>query len=108
MASRHHSLDYSEVKDVTQLLQDFEGHNAVCVVIGFFVVVKEKAPRIVMVAEAFTPETAVVERVSLASVKVDTYAMNLKHWGAAVTHLLYVLDAKLALNEMRETGESRA
>jgi len=101
MASRHHSLDYSEVKDVTQLVQDFEEHNAVCVVIGFFVEVKEKAPRTVMIAEAFTPATAAAERVCLASVEVDTYAMNLKHWAAAVTHLLYVLDAKLAWEEMQ-------
>jgi hypothetical protein len=94
-------LDYSEVKDVTQLVQDFEEHNAVCVVIGFYVVVKDKAPRIVMIAEAFTPATADAARVSLASVELDTFAMNLKHWGAAVTHLLYVLDAKLAWREMR-------
>lgn len=104
MGSRHHSLDYSEVKDVTQLVQDFEEHNAVTVVIGFRVVVKDKAPRIVMTAGAFTRPAVDAERVSLASVELDTFAMNLRHWGAAVTHLLYVLDAQLARNEMQSEG----
>lgn len=108
MASKHHSLDYSEVKDVTQLLEDFQGHNAVTVEIGFRVVRLGKSPRIVMTAVAYTPAIALAERALLASVEVDTYAMNLKHWGAAVTHALYVLDAKLAWNEMSGEGENRA
>lgn len=107
MASRHHSLDYSEVKDVTQLVQDFEEHNAVHVVIGFSVEVKDKSPRIVMHAGAFTAGPADAERVPLASVQLDTYAMNLKHWGSAVTHLLYVLDAQLARSEMQGSQEDR-
>lgn len=108
MASRHHSLDYSEVKDVTQLVQDFQEHNAVYVEIGFSVATPGNIPRIVMTAEARTPAIAGVEPALLAYVEVDTLRMNLKHWGAAVTHLLYVLDARLAMNEMQGSQENRA
>jgi len=108
MASRHHSLDYSEVKDVTQLVQDFEEHNAVSVELGFRLVILGKAPRLVMYAAAFTRPLAGAERARLAWTEVDMYAMNLKHWGAAVTHVLYVLDAKLAWNEMQPEPENRA
>ena len=101
MGSRHHSLDYSEVKDVTQIVQDFQEHNAVFVKVGFYVVIQAKSPRIVMTAEALTRKDAGAELVRSAYVEVDTYALNLRHWGAAVTHVLYALDAKLAWNEMQ-------
>lgn len=104
MASRHHSLDYSEVKDVTQLLQDFEEHNQVVLDVGLHLEVTKKGPGIVMSAEAYTKDVERPGAPLLASVSVRCLDMNLKHWGAAITHLLYVLDAQLALNEMLSAG----
>ena len=108
MASRHHSLDYSEVKDVTQLVQDFEQHNAISVRVSFRVEMCGKAPGIVLIADAFDLPTATTGASLLASVSVRCLDTNLRHWVSAVTHLLFVLDAQLARNEMRGDAENRA
>jgi len=108
VGSRHHSLDYSEVKDVTQLLEDFERHNDVRLTVSFELERTSKGPGIVMSGEAWTSDPGRTEAPLLASASVRCLALNLRHWGAAVTHLLYVLDAQLALKEMQGSQENRA
>jgi len=108
VASRHHSLDYSEVKDVTQLLQDFEEHNGVTVRVSFQVEMSGKAPGIVMYAEAYERPTVDTGAEPWVSVNVRCLDMNLRHWGGAVTHLLYVLDSAIARREMARAGNKEA
>jgi len=96
------------VKDVTQLLQDFEEHNDVTVRVSFRVEKLGKAPGIVMNAEAYENPVEGTGLPLLASVSVRCLDMNLRHWGAAVTHLLYVLDSAIARQEMARAESKRA
>ena len=100
MASRHHSLDYSEVRDVTQLLEDFEQHNSIRITLTVETLHTSAGPTIALGAIAYDRENDNGEAKPLAYVSVKCSALNLRRWTAAITHVLYVLDAQLARNEM--------
>lgn len=99
MASRHHSLDLSEIADVTDLVVGFQAHNNVRLSLRFGVVVEKKVPGIVIVAEAWEDLDDQPAAKPLASLTVKCSALNLKTWNAALTHVLYAMDFQLALAE---------
>lgn len=99
MASRHHSLQMSEVADVIDILIGFQEHNKVRLAIELTVVMKDAAPSLQLVATAWPPQVTGVVLALPASVVCDTRTMNLRNLKDAVTHALYALDFRLALDE---------
>lgn len=108
MASRHHSLDLSELADVTDLVAGFEEHNNVRLSIRFSRVSKQGVPGLMVVAEAWPPEDDLAEVKPLASVNVRCLALNLRTWNAVLTHVMYALDFQLALNEFESAATKKA
>ena len=100
MASRHHSLDLSEIADVTDLVAAFEEHNQVRLSFRFGRVMAGKQPALAVTAEAWPKEEGSGEVKPLASVRVICSDLNLKSWNSALTHVMYALDFQLALNEL--------
>lgn len=108
MASRHHSLDMSELKDVTELLVAFQEQNRVYIKCRFEAQVREKGPVMFLTAECWGAEEDSLEVPPSASVSLNCSVMNLKGWNAVVTHALYALDFQLALNEFEKPATQRA
>lgn len=108
MGSKHHSLQMSELADVTDLLYGFEKQNE-CVVICTFQTEGQRGKlTIVLTMHACSVKPVSVERADLASVSVICSDLNLKTWNAALTHALYALDFQLALNEMQPDAAKKA
>jgi len=108
LASRHHSLDLSELADVTELLVGFEKHNNVRLSLRVSAVTRGKSPALVIVAEAWPTVDEQAVHGPLALVNVNCSDLNLKHWNAVLTHVLYALDFQLALNEYGSVEQKRA
>lgn len=108
MASRHHSLDLSEVMDVTDLLLAFELQNQVSIKLSMMTYSGSKGPDMVVTGEAWENKVKCGEVKQLASVSVRCSATNLKHFKAVVTHVLYALDFRIALNEFESVETKRA
>lgn len=108
LASRHHSLDLSEVKDVTDLLIAFENVNSVVISMELRAVSGEAGPDTVVAAFAWSRKADDTEAMLLASVSVRCSATNLRHFRAVVTHVLYLLDFRLALNEFDSAEKKKA
>lgn len=105
MASRHLSLQMSELADVTDLLVGFQQHNNVRVKVDVEVEVGGKVPTLVITGKAIglTPADGVLPL--LASVSVICSDLNLKRWNAVLTHVIYALDFQLALAEFEEAEQ---
>lgn len=99
LASRHHSLDLSEVKDVIEVLEAFEGQNNCSVAIAFSVCPDRRTPHLAVTVTAFESLPGVPGGKPLGSVNIDTFGMNLRYLKDVVTQSLYVLDFELALIE---------
>jgi len=99
LGSRHHSLDLSELMDVTDLLRAFEQQNTVRISLRFGVVEHQRAPTLGLVGEAWAKGGESMEARPLASVSVICSDLGLKTWNAVLTQVLYMLDFQLALNE---------
>jgi len=108
LASRHFSLNLSEVADVTDLLQAFESHNDVRLEIRLSVGIVGKSPTLELVGIAHPPAWQIGEVSPLASASLKCSALNLRSLRDALTHLMYVLDSQLAFNEMRGEPVNRA
>jgi len=102
LASRHHSLDLSELMDVTQLLCAFEEHNSVRIHLVIETLNSSKGPSLVVGAYAWDRSPGEPGASCLASVSVRCSDLNLRHWNAALTHVLYKLDFQLVLNEFEK------
>ena len=100
MASRHHSLDMSELMDVMDVVRAFDLHNGTKTFFRFNVGKVGKSPELFLTAECWTAEAETVEVPPLASVNVKCSGLNLKSWNAVLTHVLYALDFRLACNEL--------
>ena len=105
MASKHHSLNLSEVSDMTALLHSFEEHNQIRVTLTVETLMRRTGPTLAIGAIAYNSGDDSPGAKPLAYVSVICSAINLRHWNAALTHVLYVLDAQLALNEMHLATE---
>lgn len=108
MASRHHSLNMSEVTDVTDLLSAFEKHNQVQLEVRWSVLWKENVPDLAMTVLAHRKNSNIGEYPPLGSLSVICSSMNLKTVMGALTHAMYALDFQLALNEMQYEGVKKA
>jgi len=108
LASRHHSLDLSELMDVTQLLCAFEEHNSVRIHLVVETLNTSKGPCLVVGAYAWDRPAEEPGARCLASVSVRCLDLNLRHWNAALTHVLYALDFQLALNEFDALEKPKA
>ena len=100
MASRHSSLDMSEIADVTDMVAGFQEHNSCRLVI---VVTMEGTPKhrtLVLGMEAWDPAENSQGPTLLASVNVKCSTLNLKKWNSALIHAMYALDFQLALKEL--------
>lgn len=100
MASRHHSLDLSEIADITDMLLGFQEHNSCLVSLGVTVEAEGKHRSLVISVEAWTTDSNRTGAPLLASVSVKCSALNLRNWNSALTHALYALDFQLALLEL--------
>lgn len=101
LASRHHSLDLSETKDVIEVIRAFQEHTNSRVALALTVVDIGKAPCLFVTASAFEPGLETPGQVLLASANVCSLNTNLRFLKDVVTHVLYLLDGQLARNEMR-------
>lgn len=99
MASRHFSLNMSEVGDVTDLLWGFEKHNQCSVQLRVETVVENGKLDLQMTMAAWDVEHTRAEAKLWACVSVKCSAMNLRTFRDAVTHVLYALDLKLVLRD---------
>jgi len=108
LASRHHSLDLSELKDVTDLLQGFQEQNSCIFKVRFGLSELKRFPAIAMVGEAWSVGEDKQELKLLASVSVICSDLNLRTWNGALTQLMYMLDFQLALNEFETKAPKRA
>jgi len=108
LASRHHSLQMGEVADVMDLLQGFEKQNRIHVEIRFGVLLLEGRPDLVVTGTLFTLETADVEPVLFSSVSVPALRTGLRNLRDVVTHVLYALDFRLALDEFESATPKKA
>jgi hypothetical protein len=100
LASKHHSLNLSEVADLTELLLQFEEHNQLRITLTVETLMRKTGPTLAVGAIAYNRGEDGPEAKPLAYVSVICSAINLRHWNAALTHVLYVLDSQLARNEM--------
>jgi len=108
LARRHHSLDLSELADVTDLVGAFQDQNRVKVYFRFNVGKIGVAPEVFLTAECWGVDQETTEVPPLASVSVKCSALNLRAWNAVLTHVLYALDFQLALNEFGSVETKRA
>ncbi|AXH79218.1 MAG: hypothetical protein [Circular genetic element sp.] len=108
LASKHFSLNLSEVADVTDMLQAFESHNDVRLEVRLSVAVVGKQPTLEIVAIAHRPAWQIGEVTPLASASLKCSALNLRNLRDALIHAMYVLDSQLAYNEMNGNSEPRA
>jgi len=108
LASRHHSLEMTELADLRDVLVAFEVQNNVTIHFRFGLMRVGKAPDISLTAEAFQRGVEVGDQASLASVNVVCSALNLKAWNAVLIHVLYALDFQLAVNEFDHASKKRA
>jgi hypothetical protein len=100
LASRHHSLDLSEIADVTDMLFGFEEHNNCQVTMNVSCEQAGKVRTLIVAATAWRKGQLPVGVDCLASVSVTCSALNLRNWNSALTHALYALDFQLALKEL--------
>lgn len=100
MGSRHHSLDLSEIADVTDMLFGFEEHNSCQITLNVSCEQAGVVRTLMVEATAWEKGKLPVGANCLASVNVTCSALNLRNWNSALTHALYALDFQLALNEM--------
>jgi hypothetical protein len=108
LASRHYSLEMTELADVRDLMIGFESHNQVTLECRFSVVWRQLKPDVVMTMLAHNHTQEIGEVPPLASVSVRCSATNLRTWNAVLTHAMYALDFQLALSEMPEPGDKKA
>lgn len=108
MAQRHHSLDLSEMGDVTDMLLGFEEHNHCRIAFRFGLVHSGKTPTVAIDGEAWTEFLGEPGAQLSASVNVKCSDLNLRTWNAALIHVLYALDFQLALNEFEGAGTKKA
>lgn len=99
MASRHFSLVMTDLGDVIDMLQAFDTQNNVHTVMAFSLVKDSPKVDLLVTAEAWARPAVDPVAKPLASVSVTCLGMNLRTWGAVLTHVLFALDFKLALNE---------
>lgn len=99
LASRHHSLNLSEVGDVKDLLWGFEQHNHCSVQLRTETVVEDGRLDLLMTIAAWSISESRSEATLWACVSVKCSAMNLRTFRDAVTHVLYALDLRLVLRE---------
>lgn len=108
MASKHHSLNLSELGDVTDVLVAFEEHNNVRIHLVTETVYTSKGPDLAVGAYAWDRVAEEPGARCLASVSVRCSAMNLRAWNAVLTRVLYMLDGQLAKNEFAATEVNKA
>lgn len=108
LASRHFSLNMSEVGDMTDVMLAFEKHNNVRIKVDMELIIDSAAPDLMITAKAMEVESKDTEVLLLASVSVKCSSMNLKSMNAVLTHVLYALDFQLALNEFEKVPKKRA
>jgi hypothetical protein len=100
LGSRHHSLDLSEIADITDMLSGFQEHNSCRIMMLVRVEVTKRERGLVIEAIAYPMEGECTVATQLASVNVKCSTMNLRAWNSALTHVMYALDFQLALNEL--------
>lgn len=108
MASRHLSLNMSEVADLTDMVVGFEEHNTCVLEMMMMRVTEVKVPDLLLTLVAWPKEGKSPEVKPLASVSVRCSATNLKTWNSALTHAMYALDFQLALAELGHAEPKRA
>ena len=108
MASRHFSLEMSEVGDVLDLLYHYEELNTVRLDVELKVQRFPRGPELVVAVAVWEAGVKPTDLPLLASVSVRCLATNLKGIRGAVTHALYLADSKLALLELERAESQRA
>jgi len=108
LASRHHSLDLSEVADITDMLCGFEAHNSCRIEVRVETLSLMKGRTLVVKGMAWNTKEDVPEAKLLASVSVTCSALNLRNWNSVLTHLMYALDFQLALQELEKEQTKKA
>jgi len=100
LASRHFSLEMSEVADVMDLLIGMESSNNVKLELRMGIEGEGKHRDLVIVLIAHDKFFRIGEAPPLASVSAKCLGMNLKHFRDAVIRGLYMLDGQIASNEL--------
>lgn len=108
LASRHHSLEMTDVEDVAELLSNFQEQTGVFVTVGLMVVGAGKVRTIALMGTAFEGTQPGAEPVPLVSASATCLDIGAKSLGGALTQLVYMMDGALASREMALAGKHRA
>jgi len=108
LASRHHSLNMSEVADVIAVLAAFEEHNSVSITMELGLLRTGKEQTLLVTVAAWQKGDVGAERALLSLATVNTSRTNLKTLSAVLTHALYQTDFKLAEREFDIRGKKEA
>ena len=99
MASSRFSSNTPDLEDVTVTIAAFEKINQVRVSVRLGCVERDGRTDLRLIAEAWSLEGLFSEVRLLALVSVNCSGINLKSMDAALIHVLYMLDGKLAEEE---------
>jgi len=108
LASRHFSLDMSDLGDTTDMLYAFEKHNSVKLELRLDLTTPCMPVSLRIAALAHEQGKEIGDQPPLASVNVICSDLNVTSLAAALIHVMYALDFKLALNEMHCVEVKRA
>lgn len=100
MASGKHYRDGIGTVDVAMVVSAFEAINNLQVEVRLSVADRHGAADVVIVALASRRDVPIGEAPPLASVQLSCSDSNLTTLDAAIIHALYLLDSRLAKNEM--------
>lgn len=98
----------TELADFRDLLIGFETQNSAQIELRVSLIWRDGVPDVAIAGIVHPKGDLLGVAPPLASVSVRCSAMNLRHWGAALTHALYALDFQLAFNELVEAEPKKA
>lgn len=108
MASRHHSLDLSELADMIDVLDGFEAHNSVLITMAFGYDHGSRTPALFMTLDAWETDVSATGQPPLASTRMSTSTMNQKTLMGVLLQGLYQLDFLLAQRELSKEATKKA
>jgi len=98
----------SDLGDVTDMLRAFELVNSIKLEVRMSLTTPLMPVHLVITVVAHPKGVEIGEVPPLASVSVNCSVLNVTSLGAALTHAMYALDFRLALNELSSSGNPKA
>lgn len=108
LASSRGSMNMPDLQDVAAVLEGFEEVNTCRIQVTLELKGQGLLRHLLVGAVAYDRRETAGEVTTLASVSVTSLASNLKNVTAVVIHALYMLDGKIAYQEMQSAENKKA